>query len=310
MVAEILFSRIMLWYFVDLYDKYINRDIFLIIFGVKGCMDVLNQQGEVIELDTGFRFSDAFFMLLDFIKSPSPEDALRTSCEAQCELFYRDIMNYAFVDSHNQHLADGRLDLAAKNLNEINNLSLDYLTGLKKKEYLKRKLLSLENEVYLGQLSEFSLIMCDLDKFKAVNDDYGHSTGDDVISLFGKLILETLRPSDFAYRYGGEEFLILLPNTNLKEAGLVAERLRFVIDERLQIGHYGLNQVTAFDLSKTEISSTEEGVNNAFFLARNVTCSFGVASYRDCDQSTDALFGRADENLYIAKGKGRNQVIA
>jgi len=152
--------------------------------------------------------------------------------------------------------------------------------------------------------------MCDLDKFKAVNDDYGHSTGDDVLALFGKLLLETLRPSDFAYRYGGEEFLILLPKTSLQEAALVAERLRFVIDERLQIGHYGLNQITAFDLPKAEISSAEGDVNNAFFLARSVTSSFGVANYLDCDQSTDALFDRADENLYIAKGKGRNQVIA
>jgi len=290
--------------------RFVFNSSFYWVFNIKDYMDVLNQQGEVIELDTGFRFSDAFFSLLDFIKRPSSGDALRSSCESQCELFYRDIMNYAFVDSHNQHLADGRLDIAAKNLNEINNLSLDYLTGLKKKEYLKRKLLSLESEVYLGQLSEFSLIMCDLDKFKAINDDYGHSTGDDVLALFGVLLLETLRPSDFAYRYGGEEFLILLPKTSLQEAAVVAERLRFAIDERLQIGHYGLSQVTAFDLPKTEISSSEGDVNNAFFWARNVTCSFGVANYLDCDQSTDALFDRADQNLYIAKGKGRNQVIA
>jgi len=273
-------------------------------------MEVLNQQGEVIELDTGFRFSDAFFSLLNFIKSPNPEDALRTTCEAQCDLFYRDVMNYAFVDSHNQHLADGRLDLAAKNLNEINNLSLDYLTGLKKREYLNRKLLSLESEVYLNQISDFSLIICDLDNFKAVNDDFGHSVGDDVLALFGQILLDILRPSDFAYRYGGEEFLILLPESNLQEATLVAERLRAVIDDCLQIGHYGLNQVTAFNLPKADILSDEEGVNDAFFLARSVTCSFGVANYSDNDQSNDTLFVRADENLYRAKGNGRNQVVS
>lgn len=273
-------------------------------------MNVLNQHGENIELDTGFRFSDAFFSLLDFIKTPDPEDGKRTTSELQCELFYRDIMNYAFVDSHNQHLEDGRLDLAAKNLNEINNLSLDYLTGLKKKEFLKRKLVSLENEVYLGKCSDFSLIMCDLDKFKSINDNFGHSVGDDTLALFGKLILETLRPSDFAYRYGGEEFLILLPETGLHEATLVAERLRIVIDDRLQIGNYGLNHITAFDLAKSVILSDEGDINDAFFLAKGVTCSFGVANYLDCDQSTDALMGRADENLYIAKEKGRNQVAA
>lgn len=273
-------------------------------------MDVLNQRGEVIELDTGFRFADAFFSLLDFIKSPSDDDDKRNSCELQCELFYRDIMNYGFVESHNQHLADQRLDLAAKNLNEIYRLSIDNLTGLKKKEYLKRKLISLEGEVYLGQLSDFSMIMCDLDRFKAVNDDFGHSVGDDVLALFGKLLLETIRPSDFGYRYGGEEFLIVLPETNLQEAILVAQRLCVTIDERLQIGHYGLNQVTAFDLSKEQILAEDGGINDAFFLARDVTCSFGVANYLENDQSTDTLFLRADENLYIAKEKGRNQVSA
>ncbi|WP_413699132.1 GGDEF domain-containing protein [Psychromonas sp. KJ10-10] len=219
-------------------------------------------------------------------------------------------MNYAFVDSHNQHLADGRLDLAAKNLNEINNLSLDYLTGLKKKEYLNRKLLSFESEIYLGKLSDFSLIMCDLDNFKKINDNFGHSVGDDTLAIFGKLLIETLRPSDFAYRYGGEEFLILLPNTNLQAATLVAERLRLVIEDRLHIGNYGLNHVTAFDLSKEQICEDEGGVNDAFFLARDVTCSFGVASYLESDQSTDSLFSRADENLYIAKANGRNKVSA
>jgi diguanylate cyclase (GGDEF)-like protein len=273
-------------------------------------MDVLNQQGEMIELDTGFRFSEAFFSLLDFIKIPDLDDADRTTRELQCELFYRDTMNYAFVDSHNQHLDDGRLDLAAKNLNEINNLSLDYLTGLKKKEYLNRKLLSLESEIYLEQLSDFSLIMCDLDNFKSINDDFGHSVGDETLALFGTLLIETLRPSDFAYRYGGEEFLILLPDTNLQEAKLVAERLRLVIDERLQIGNYGLNHLTAFDLSKSNILLEQDSINDAFFLARDVTCSFGVANYLENGQSAETLFDSADENLYIAKENGRNQVSA
>tara|TARA_R110001583_G_scaffold20698_2_gene79257 strand:+ start:1697 stop:2518 length:822 start_codon:yes stop_codon:yes gene_type:complete len=271
-------------------------------------MDVLNQHGEVIELDTGFRYSEAFFSLLDFVKKPNQGDALRTTSELQCELFYQDTMNYAFVDSHNQHLSDGRIDLAAKNLNEINRLSLDILTGLKKKEYLYRKLLSLENEIYHGQLADFSMIMCDLDKFKTINDDYGHSVGDDTLALFGKLLTEILRPSDFGYRYGGEEFLILLPNTSLHNATLVAERLRKKIDDRLQIGNYGLNQVTAFDLAKSKILSTDDDINNAFFLARDVTCSFGVANYLENAQSAEALFDAADANLYIAKQNGRNQV--
>ncbi|WP_418135186.1 GGDEF domain-containing protein [Psychromonas sp. GE-S-Ul-11] len=230
-------------------------------------MEVLNQKGELIELDTGFKFGDSFFTLLDFVKYPSPDDALRCTSELQCKLFYRDIMNYAFVDSHNQLLADGHLHLAAKNLNEINNLSLDHLTGLKKREYLERKLASLDNEQYLGDPVDFSMIMCDLDNFKSVNDKYGHSVGDDTLALFGKLITDTLRPSDFAYRYGGEEFLILLPNTELSDAVLVAERLRQVIETRLQVGNFGLNQITAFDLDVSKISNDDSDINNAFFSA-------------------------------------------
>lgn len=271
-------------------------------------MEVLNQQGEMIKIDTGFCFADQFFSLLNFIKQPCTDDASRSTCESQCELFYLDIMNYEFVDSHNQLLADGHVALVAKNLNEINRLSVDPLTGLKKKEYLNRKLLSLESKVYFEEIDDFSMIMCDLDKFKTINDEFGHSVGDDTLALFGQLLLQTLRPSDFAYRYGGEEFLIVLPNTNRENAMLVAERVRSVIEEQLQIGHYGLNQVTAYDLPKSIIAEEQAGINDAFFLARDVTASFGVASYADCAQSIELLFDTVDKNLYASKHKGRNQV--
>lgn len=272
-------------------------------------MEVLDLHGDTITIDQGFRFGDEFFNLLNFIKSPDCNDSGRNSIKNQCDIFYRDIMNYAFVDSHNQLMADGRFDLVAKNLNEINNLSLDPLTGLRKKEFLKRKQISLEHEIYLEKISDFSLIMCDLDKFKLVNDTFGHSVGDDTLSLFGKLILENIRPSDFAYRYGGEEFLVLLPETNLAESVVVAERIRLAIEDRLHIGHYGLNQVTAFDLSKSIIlNNDEQDINDAFFLSSDITCSFGVANYLESGQSDETLFASADENLYIAKEEGRNRV--
>ena len=272
-------------------------------------MEFLDQKGNKINIDQGFRFADDFFNLLNFVKPPGNNDSGRNSIEQQCDIFYHDIMNYAFVDSHNQHLSDGRFDLAAKNLNEINQLSLDPLTGLRKKEFLKRKLVSLENDIYFDLISDYSLIMCDLDKFKVVNDSFGHSVGDDTLALFGQLLLESIRPSDFAYRYGGEEFLILLPQTNLMDSVEVAARIRETIEDRLHIGHYGLNQMTAFDLSKSLIkSSGDTDINKAFFLSKDITCSFGVANYLECGLSDDILFSCADENLYIAKEKGRNRV--
>jgi len=271
-------------------------------------MEVSNHQGDVMKVDKGYRFGLPFFSLLTFIKLPSLQDKKRNSIEQQCDIFYRDIMNYDFLDSHNQHLADGRFDLAAKNLNAINNLSIDALTGLHKKEYLQRKLASLEQQIYHDEVSDFSLVMCDLDKFKVVNDNFGHSVGDDTLTLFGKLIREAIRPTDYAYRFGGEEFLILLPNSNLDEAVDIAERIRKTVADRLHLGHYGLNQVTAIDVQKSQISLQENNEADAFFLTRDITCSFGVSNYSECGQSTDSLFAQADDHLYVAKNNGRNQV--
>jgi len=272
-------------------------------------MEVLNRQGESLQIDKGYRFGNAFLNLLTFIKKPSEQDQNRNSLEQQCDIFYRDIMNYDFLDSHNQHMADERFDLAAKNLNAIHSLSIDVLTGLRKKEYLQRKLASLEQQIYHDQISDFSLVMCDLDKFKEVNDNFGHSVGDDTLTLFGQLIRDTIRPGDHAYRFGGEEFLILLPNSNLNEAVSVAERVRKTIQNRLHLGHYGLSQVTAIDIEKEKISSQEEQEADAFFLMRDITCSFGVSNYSACGQSTDALFAQGDDNLYVAKNNGRNKVV-
>ena len=272
-------------------------------------MEALNHQGESLQIDKGYRFGNAFFSLLTFIKKPAEQDQNRNSLEQQCDVFYRDIMNYDFLDSHNQHMADGRFDLAAKNLNAIHSLSIDVLTSLRKKEYLQRKLASLEQQIYHEQILDFSLVMCDLDKFKEVNDNFGHSVGDDTLALFGKLIRETIRPADYAYRFGGEEFLILLPNSNLEEASSVAERVRKTIADRLHLGHYGLSQVTAIDIEKSQISSQEGQEADAFFLMRDITCSFGVSNYSACGQSTDALFAQADDNLYVAKNNGRNKVV-
>jgi len=272
-------------------------------------MGVLSHQSESLKIDKGYRFGDAFFNLLTFIKKPCEQDENRTSIEQQCDIFYRDIMNYDFLDSHNQHMEDGRFDLAAKNLNAINSLSIDALTSLHKKDYLQRKLASLEQQTYHDLITDFSLVMCDLDKFKEVNDNFGHSVGDDTLTLLGKLIRETIRPTDHAYRFGGEEFLILLPNSNLEEAVAVTERLRKTVADRLHLGHFGLSQCTAIDIEKSQISSQEEPEVNAFFLMKDITCSFGVSNYSTCGQSTETLFGQADDNLYVAKNNGRNQVV-
>ena len=129
--------------------------------------------------------------------------------------------------------------------------------------------------------SPLSAIMFDLDHFKAINDRYGHLCGDEMLTAIGQRMKETLRNSDVKCRYGGEEFLVLLPDTPLAGAVHVAESLRREI---------GLISVT-WD---SESVST--------------TASFGVALSLQGELDSRALISRADTALYQAKREGRNRV--
>ncbi|MEA3362393.1 MAG: diguanylate cyclase [Thermodesulfobacteriota bacterium] len=126
--------------------------------------------------------------------------------------------------------------------------------------------------------SPFSLIMLDIDHFKKVNDKFGHSTGDQVLKQLSRLIRGLVRQGDLLIRWGGEEFLILLPNTLIEEAGPFAERIRFEVEQE------------------------------QFTDAGSITISLGVAQLREGD-STDTLLQRVDNGLYQAKQEGRNRVV-
>ncbi len=124
-----------------------------------------------------------------------------------------------------------------------------------------------------------SLIVLDVDLFKGVNDTYGHLAGDKVLQVIGKLMRSATREVDFPSRYGGEEFVILLPETGVQSAYKVAEKIRKMVEDKPF--HSGGNQVT-------------------------VTISAGVATFRKGDSRKDP-FARADEALYKAKREGRNR---
>jgi diguanylate cyclase (GGDEF)-like protein len=158
------------------------------------------------------------------------------------------------------------------------------LTGLFNKAYILQRL---EEEFYRAKRyhHELSLLMIDLDNFKALNDRYGHTAGDRLLRYFSQLISETVRPSDIAARYGGEEFLILLPETGGKEAGALAERLRLRIS-----------------LHPFRLDSRKEDIL--------FTISIGVASYPEFGQGIEELIALADEALYQAKKDGKNKVAA
>lgn len=169
------------------------------------------------------------------------------------------------------------IDLRKKNEEIINNMSLtDPLTGLKNRRFLDGVI---EKEMARSTRYnlKMSIVIIDLDFFKHINDTYGHPAGDSVLVRVSKVISETIRSSDIPARLGGEEFLILLPDTSLYGAFSVAEKIRKNIEA---------------------VSHPE---------ATFVTASFGVAERYE-NESVNDLYKRADNALYLAKERGRNRV--
>ncbi|SNB46798.1 sensor domain-containing diguanylate cyclase [Geobacter sp. DSM 9736] len=158
----------------------------------------------------------------------------------------------------------------------------DALTGIYNNRYFK--------QVFPYELSRarrygkpLSLIMMDIDHFKQLNDTYGHPKGDQVLATLGKVLSGSLRAADFSFRYGGEEFAVLLPETRIEGAFLVAESLR----EKIR---------------KSVSPVLGEAVD------QQVTVSLGVACYPNDANTPELLLKHADSCLYKAKKQGRNRV--
>lgn len=159
----------------------------------------------------------------------------------------------------------------------------DSLTGLaNRRHFLALAEVELARALRYGKA--LSLFMLDVDHFKAVNDTHGHNTGDIVLQSLAEKVTQTLRKVDAVGRLGGEEFAAILPESNLDEARVVAERLRAVI-----------------------ASTTMQTENGA---PVTITVSIGVATLAGDSDSIDTLLKRADDALYLAKKSGRNQVRA
>ena len=160
-------------------------------------------------------------------------------------------------------------------------VQVDYLTGLATRRHFMTQA---SEEIARARRYglQLSLCMLDLDRFKTVNDTYGHKAGDKVLKRFSEICLASLREIDIAGRLGGEEFAILFPETGLDQVQLVVERLR----ERLA----------------SERLPLDDGVVLQF------TVSIGVALLEASDEDLDSLMARADRALYAAKHGGRNRV--
>jgi len=161
---------------------------------------------------------------------------------------------------------------------ELQNISsLDALTGLYNRRYFD-EVFAREQKTALRYQTSLSLLLLDLDHFKEINDKYGHLTGDKVLKQFSTILAKNVREVDSAARWGGEEFIILLPQTNIHGASSVAETL--------------LKKVSSFQ----------------FDNHIHMTVSIGVTEMA-IDDTTDSLLKRLDDTLYQAKKDGRNRVV-
>ncbi len=160
---------------------------------------------------------------------------------------------------------------------------VDPLTGLNNRRYLESHLVGLlEQAAQKGR--PVSTMILDIDHFKRVNDSYGHDAGDEVLKSFAARVKRVVRGGDLMCRFGGEEFIVVMPDTKLSIAQIVGERIRAAVAG------------APFEI--------EKGAR-----AIPVTVSIGVADSNG-DDTPDALFRRADQALYLSKNSGRNRVTA
>jgi len=173
--------------------------------------------------------------------------------------------------------------MAIENARNYQRATRDELTGLYQREYFFQRL---QDELLRSSRyrSPFAILMLDLDGFKMINDVYGHLAGDRYLRALGETIRANLRAADIPGRFGGEEFCLLLPETDLPGAQVIAERIRAAV-------------------AALQISEGRETLKT--------TISIGIAVHPQHFSGTaSSLVGAADEALYAAKKSGRNRIIA
>jgi len=192
--------------------------------------------------------------------------------------FIKDFENRKLIQTQNKELLKKNNQIQRAN-RDLTELSIrDGLTEL----YNRRKM---DSDLKKAQAraqrygSDFAVIILDIDHFKKINDTHGHETGDEALKGVSRVLTQTIRETDSAARWGGEEFLVLCPETDLTQARLLAERLRENIAQEEYVG------------------------------SLRMTASFGVASHLEFSDLKD-LLNAADNRLYTAKGGGRDRVEA
>ena len=219
--------------------------------------------------------SALFDHILADLARPMPSDlnTLYFLMNLGCGFVLIALMLHYFV--RDRELAYGRLLESEAHIREL--MLTDTLTGVPNRRHLNDRL-----EMELARQARYdqplSVILTDIDRFKHVNDTYGHAAGDAVLKAFARTLESSIRGSDFLARYGGEEFVLLLPNTGIEEATAFAERMR--------------EATRGIHIPETPIA---------------ITASFGVTLARRGERMAEVL-SRADEAMYQSKSGGRDCV--
>jgi diguanylate cyclase (GGDEF)-like protein len=211
---------------------------------------------------------------VDYVKKPFNVAELLARVEAHLEIKH----SRETIERQKAELEERKTDLEAANATLYQRSITDSLTGLYNRQYVLDRL-GQEMERSKRYRGIFSVLMLDIDHFKQVNDTYGHVEGDAALIRFSQATGRSLRNVDILGRYGGEEFLAILPETDLKGAVVAAERIRLAMSET---GNPGL-------------------------AVRPMTASIGVAQYHGEDEKE--FINIADALLYKAKQSGRNTVM-
>lgn len=238
-------------------------------------------------------FFDALLKYMEFIKYSQSDINILKNNEIKNHICSRNLLiGKKFFQIRKNILEIGEKSMLILDLQNVSHYTKhiqnlqqeatkDVLTGLINRRAFIAKFY-IERNIHERYKKPMSFVLLDIDKFKNVNDKFGHDFGDEVLKAFAKVVLHSIRDSEILARIGGEEFVVLLPLTNSKTALNVARRIRENVEVYMKNFH---NKVS-------------------------ITSSFGVSShdFRESTIDFEVIYKKADNALYLAKDKGRNRV--
>ena len=262
---------------MEYFESYINGDIdtYKIKYRCKkddGSHLWIEDSGRIVERTSEGKVARMIGAHTDINDAIMAEDRLLR----QNELLLTDNASLeALIEERTKELEELNVKLEKEVQQAEHNASFDVLTGTYNRRMFEEMFLK-EVDRAKRYSHPLCLVLIDIDEFKLFNDNYGHKIGDEILCSIADILRQSLRQSDTLARWGGEEFIVILPNIDIDQAREKAEMIRKLIEK------------------------------SKFSGSMNVTCSFGLTKYID-GESSDAVFIRTDRALYRAKDLGRNQ---